>query len=107
MAKFYGPIGYGESRETTPGVWTDVITEYDYNGDILKDTSRSQASDKLNDDLRVNVIISVLADPFAYQNFQAIRYVKWMGASWKVTNVEVLRPRLQLTIGGVYNGEEA
>lgn len=107
MAKFYGPIGYGESQETSPGVWTDVITEREYTGDILKDTSRFQSSDTIIDDLKVNIIISILADPFAYQNFHTIRYVTWMGASWKVTSIDVQRPRLQLTIGGVYNGEKA
>ena len=45
-----------------------------------------------------------MADPYAYDHFFAIKYVKWMGAYWKVTNVEVQRPRLKLTVGGVYNG---
>ena len=33
-----------------------------------------------------------------------MRYVHWMGALWEVNSVEVLNPRLILTIGGVYNG---
>lgn len=103
MGKFYGKIGYAETRETTPGVWTEEITERNYTGDIIKNTRRWQSGDSLNDDLVINNIISIVADPFAYQNFHAIRYIMWMGASWKVTNVEVQRPRLILTIGGVYN----
>ena len=103
MGKFYGKIGYAETRETTPGVWTEEITERNYTGDIIKNTRRWQSGDSLNDDLVINNIISIVADPFAYQNFHAIRYIMWMGASWKVTNIEVQRPRLILTIGGVYN----
>lgn len=103
MGKFYGKIGYAETRETTPGVWTEEITERNYTGDIIKNTRRWQSGDTLNDDLVINNIISIVADPFAYQNFHAIRYIMWMGASWKVTNIEVQRPRLILTIGGVYN----
>lgn len=37
--------------------------------------------------------------------FHTMKYVVWMGASWKITSIEVQRPRLLLTIGGVYNGE--
>lgn len=105
MAKFYGPIGYAETTETTPGVWEESITERNYSGDVVKDTRRWQAGDNLNDNLTINNIISVVADPFAYQNFHVMRYVKWMGASWKITSVDVQRPRIILTIGGVYNGK--
>lgn len=104
MAKFYGKIGYAETTETTPGVWEEVITERDYYGDVIKLTRRWQSTDQLNDNLEVNNIISILADPYATQHFHTMRYVTWMGASWKITSVEVQRPRLLLTIGGVYNG---
>ena len=104
MAKFYGIIGYGVTTETAPGVWTEVIKEYSYSGDVLRNTRRWQTGENLNDNLVINNSLSIVADSFAYENFMFIKYVKWMGASWKVTNVEVQRPRLLLTIGGVYNG---
>lgn len=105
MAKFYGVIGYAETVETAPGVWTEVITEHNYSGDVIRNTRRWETGEHLNDDLIINNILSIVADPFAYQNFYAMRYIKWMGASWKITSVEVQRPRLILTIGGIYNGE--
>jgi len=105
MAKFYGQIGYaGTSIETAPGVWGPGITEKNYSGDVIKNNRRYEKGESLNDDLVVNHMISIIADPFAYQNFHTMKYVKWMGACWKVTNVEVQRPRLILTLGGVYNG---
>jgi hypothetical protein len=107
MAKFYGPVGYAETKETSPGVWTESVTERDYSGDVIKLSRRWQAGDNLNDNLTVDNQISILADPFAYQNFHMMRYIKWMGASWKITKVDVQRPRLFLTIGGVYNGPQA
>lgn len=103
MARFYGVIGYGETKETRPGVWSEVITERVYYGDVLQNTRRWETGEHLNDDLNINNKISIVADPYTYQNFHTMRYIKWMGVKWKVTNVEVLYPRLILTIGGVYN----
>lgn len=105
MAKFYGTIGYSETHETQPGVWGEVITERKYFGNVLQFGRRWESSGNLNDNLNVNNKISIVADPFAYQNFHAMRYVDFMGALWKITNVEVQQPRLILTIGGVYNGK--
>jgi hypothetical protein len=107
MAKFYGVVGYAETIKTAPGVWTESITERNYFGDVLRMSRRWQAGENLNDDLTVDNQISIVADPFANQNFHSMRYVKWMGASWKITKVDVQRPRLLLTIGGVYNGPQA
>ena len=45
-------------------------------------------------------MISIVSDPYAVQHFFAIRYTKWMGASWKVTNVDVQSPRLIPHTGG-------
>ena len=105
MAKWYGTVGYIETKETSPGVWKPEVTERKYFGDVLRNTSRrSTSSDSTNDDLNISNQISMIADPFAYRNFHTILYVEFMGAKWKVTSVEVQRPRLILTIGGVYNG---
>lgn len=103
MAKFYGLIGYAVTSETAPGVWTPGITERNYTGDIIRMSRRWNTGDTLNDNLTINNQISIVADPFAFQNFHNIVYIKWMGAAWKITNIEVQRPRLILTIGGAYN----
>lgn len=104
MAKFYGEIGYAESSETSPGVWENTITERLYSCDVIRSTKRWQNGDKVNDDLTINNEISIVADPFAYNNFHTMKYVKWMGASWEISSIEILRPRIRLTLGGVYNG---
>lgn len=66
---------------------------------------RLQTSESLNDDINVANEISIVADPFAMQNFHKMRYVVFMGEKWKVSSVEVQYPRLILTIGGIYNGK--
>jgi hypothetical protein len=105
MAKLFCVIGYAETTETAPGVWSEGITERCYYGDVIRNTQRWQSGETLNDDLIISNKISIVADPFAYQNFHTMRYVKWMGASWKINEIDVQRPRLILTIGGVYNAE--
>lgn len=103
--KFYGAIGYVELAETAPGVWTENVTERNYSGDVIKNTNRWQKGQNLNDDISISNVISIISDQFATQNLGSMRYIKWMGSSWKITNVDIQRPRLILTIGGVYNGE--
>lgn len=104
MGKFYGKVGYVESVETSAGVWEDVATERQYVGDSLRMSKSWQSSEHLNDDLQVNTQISIVADPYAFQHFHALKYVEYMGALWKITNAELLFPRITLTVGGVYNG---
>ena len=107
MAKFSGFVGYATLSETTPGVWTESMIEKRYYGDVIRNTRRLESKDRVNDDVEINNSISIVGDAYAWGNIFAMRYVTWMGAKWKIANVEVQRPRLILTIGGVWNGNEA
>jgi hypothetical protein len=106
MARFYGEVGYGEPVENPPGsgVWVDLMEEHPYTGDVIRNTRKLEGGEGLNDDVNVGNSISVVADQFADANFFKIKYVRWMGVLWKVTSVEVRRPRLILSLGSVYNG---
>lgn len=106
MAKFYGEIGYGQSVESPSGsgVFVDEITEVSYYGDVIRNTRKLESGEQLNDDISVGNSISILADQYADEHFFAIRYIRWAGALWTVTNVEVRSPRLILALGSVYNG---
>lgn len=104
MAKFFGIIGYAEPVETVPGVWTEQITKREYYGDLTRNTRRLQTADKLNDDINITNELSIVADPYAMNNFHSMRYAEFMGTAWKITNVEVQYPRLILTLGGAWNG---
>jgi len=106
MAKFYGEVGYGESVESPAGSgkWVDQMVEFPYYGDVVRNTRRLEAGEGLNKDISVANSISIVADQYADQHFFAIRYVKWAGARWTVTSVEVKSPRLLLTLGDIYNG---
>lgn len=103
MAKFYGEIGYVETIETEPGVWVENIIKRNYYGDLIRNTRSLVSSGNVNDNINISNEISILADPYANEHFHSMRYVDFMGAKWKITNVEVKYPRLILTIGGLYN----
>lgn len=104
MAKFCGAIGFAESYINDSGVYVENIVERTYYGDVLKNSRQLQSADQLNDNIKVANRISVVADPYAENHFHSVRYVVFCGAKWKVTDVTVERPRLILTVGGVYNG---
>ena len=105
MDKWCGKVGYSVTEETEPGIWESKITEYEYYGDLVKNTIRRfQSSGEVNDNINILNNISIVADPFAYENFSHIAYAEFMGVKWKVSDVEVKYPRLILTLGGVYNG---
>lgn len=103
--KFYGNVGFIKPVEIEPGIWKNQTVEHPYYGDVSRNTSRFQSSGEVNDDISVNNIISIVADPYANDNFQHMKYVEFMGAKWKITNAEVQYPRIILTLGGKYNGK--
>ncbi len=104
-SRFYDEVGYVDTVETAPSVWEEkVIHKANYYGDILNPSVRFRGADKLNDNIETTDKISILSDAYASENFSLIRFVKYRGSYWKVTEVSVRPPRLILSLGGVYNG---
>ena len=104
MAKFYGEVGYAISTETAPGVWVDEIVERNYRGDVLLDQRRWEPADQVNENISIDNKVSIMADPYMYENLDTIRYVSLYGTKWKVKTITILRPRIDIYLGGVYNG---
>lgn len=103
--KFFGKIGYFVgSMETRPGIFEELVEEYDYFGDVTRDTRSLEDREKANFDISVQNSIGIVADAYANEHFYDMRYVRWSGALWVISEVEVRRPRLILRLGGVYNG---
>lgn len=105
MNKWFGKVGYANTSEVRPGVWKDIITEREYFGDVIRNSKQIENSGEVIDNIAVTVSISIVADPFAYENFHTIKYVEYMGSKWKVKTVDPQYPRLVLSLGGLYNGE--
>lgn len=104
MSKWYGKIGFADMQETVPGVYTPVITEKAYRGEMYKSSRLLQASNLVNDNINVSNQLSIVADPYLDGHIHDMLYVVFKGAKWKVTPVDLSqRPRLTLTLGGLYN----
>jgi hypothetical protein len=105
MVRFYGNIGYGRSVETAPGVAENVVVEKTYYGDIFRLTKDQIASSEtVNDELRINIELSIVADDYMHTHLNEIYYIIYQGKRWKVSQVTPDRPRLKFRLGGVYNG---
>ena len=104
MAKFRGMIGFADTVEKSPGIHVEEIVEKKYSGDLLRNSRRLESSGVINDNINISNEISIIADAYATHHFHAMRYVEFMGAKWKVSSVDATkRPRLVLTLGGLYN----
>lgn len=105
MVKFFGPIGFAEgTQEVKPGVWKDKIVTRPYYGDVIRNSRKLETDQKYNADISVGNSISIVCDAYANEHFFAIRYIKWQGVLWIVSDVTVEPPRLVLRLGGKYDG---
>lgn len=107
MGRFAGKVGFvnGEGH-LVKGVWQKGISERPYKGEYLNQTQTIVGDDKVNNDISFSERISIVADSFAIENYEFVKYVeKKPGLVVEVTSVTDARPRLVLTLGGVYNGD--
>ena len=105
MARFSGKIGYVEREETSPGVWTPVITERQYYGDLTRHSRKWGPSDGANDNITFSQDISIVADPYLFSNSHNMRYVIFRGIKWKITSFEIDYPRVRIMMGEEYHGD--
>lgn len=107
MPKIYTTIGYAPRyKETAPGVWEENVVEKNYYGEIIRNTRRLENQGQVNDSVNINNRISIVADPYARENYHTMRWIMFMGSKWKIVEVEVEYPRLILTLGGLFNENE-
>ena len=105
--KYYGNIGFAISKEKIvngahTGIWNPEITVRQYYGELSQPVNKWSTGSGVNDDSSFSAKISIVSDPFAVNNFHSIKYAEYKGVKWKVTSVEIMRPRLILTLGGEY-----
>lgn len=104
MPKYYGEIGFLQAQvETAPGIYENQVVTKNYYGDLVRNIKRSENQGQMNDDVKINNSISIVADRFLNYNFHSILYVYFMGNKWKVGSVDASNPpRLILELGDLY-----
>ena len=101
--KYYGKVGFLATEETRPGIWEEVVTERNYYGDVLQNIRRWETGTSINDDIKIQNRISIVADPFAHSNLGNMKYITFGGTKWKISSMEISYPRIVITTGELYN----
>lgn len=103
--KWYGKIGYALTVDNGNGVWTPTMSWKQYYGDVQRFSRRIESGRSINDNLNIGNTISILADPYAMKNLGYMKCIEWMGTLWEISSIDISYPRMNLSIGGVYNGD--
>lgn len=105
MARYAGNIGFVKTIEKSPGVHIDIAEEHKAFGDVTQNNFKwNPTNESTNDNIAINDVISIVADSYIWENYSKMRYVCYMGERWKISNIQTVRPRLIINIGGVWNG---
>lgn len=107
MNQFRGKIGFSIPVNKGHGIYDNSVVERTYRGDILSQSRKLDAGTNINDNIDMNIRLSILSDDFLNVHLSQITYVHYMGGVWKVKSIEPSRPRIVLALGGVYNGPMA
>lgn len=106
MSRWYGKVGYEILTETATDVFEPTIVERPYYGNSERQITHVQSGESINKNVQCNMQVSIVADAFAYEHYQDIRYAEMYNSKWEVTSVDVSnRPRIVLNFGGVYKEE--
>lgn len=87
-----------------PGVFNDIITEVKVTGSLLREAQYpNRSTETTTTNVALQNRISIIMDSRIKDKIFNIRWAKFKGVKFAVTSIEVKRPRIFLTLGGVYN----
>lgn len=108
--RYCAKIGFRWTEEerledgTPTSVWKEHYEVRTYKADVMSNGYRNQQGEGINDDYKINNKLSLLAcDAFTLSHLNSVIYCELYGIKWKVTSVDIQRPRLIVTLGGEYH----
>jgi hypothetical protein len=104
MARFAGSVGYVTQEEHVPGVWSPVETIKMMKGDVIRLSSTYQDNGKVNSDMSLSHRVSLIGDAYAFENYFKLKWINFNGLKVEISAIEMQRPRIIVTLGGVWNG---
>jgi len=104
MTKFWGKIGIKRRLvEGEPGIFTPVIDELVVSGKMRLEGARWQ-NHELGDSITAKHVLSIVTPENSTIDFAEAVYIWWKNQKWSITAIAYKRPRVELTLGGLYNG---
>lgn len=107
--RYSGRIGFKVTAPREPGstIYVPTVIWKKYKGEVPRMLSKWTPSESgINDNIDISHTISIVADPFLSHNYRSIFAVEFADDFWDVKSIEIVPPRLRITIGGVYTGDE-
>ena len=86
--KCSGKIGYARTEETSPGIYQEIITEKQYYGDVVRNTTQIVDSNTINANIKLNNSISVLCNNYMSENLWHSKSQNGKLAVWKLKIIE-------------------
>jgi hypothetical protein len=104
MAKFWGKIGINRgSTEGDPGIFTPTIEEVEVSGEMRLVGARWQ-NHELGDTVAARHVLSIITPEDSTIDFAEAVYIYWKNQKWSIISIQYKRPRIELRLGGLYNG---
>lgn len=109
--KWSGDIGFFIDKEVVKdgvgtGVWKKQIEDKHYGGEVIRDYRSQENNNFVNENLNINNTISIICDRFIDDHIMDIVYITFKNKKFKVKGFTVNYPRIELQIGGLYNGKQ-
>lgn len=105
MSRFWGYIGINKGivESGTPGVVEYEIERVRVSGEI-RNARLSWPNANARERLSAQHVLSLITPEDSDIDYNGVVYVEWHNTQWAVTAIQYNRPRLELTMGGLYNG---
>ncbi len=104
MTKFRGSIGINRgSVETSPGIFEATIEDVEVTGEIRNIRSRWPNHGQ-GEEVSARHVLSIVTPEDSVIDYTEVVYIWWQGRKWSVRAIEYKRPRIELSLGGLYHG---
>jgi len=104
MTRYRGSIGINRAHtETAPGIFQATIEDIEVTGEIRSIGARWPNAG-MQDGLKARHVLSIVTPEDSDVDFTEVAYILWKGRKWDVISIEYKRPRVELGLGGLYNG---
>lgn len=104
MSRFWGKIGLNRGPvETRPGILEEVIEEVEVYGEI-RGAKASWPNAGIREGIHLQHVLSMITPEDSEIDPTEAVYVVWKNRKWAVKYIQFKQPRVELGLGGLYNG---